>query len=144
MERFWFLRSSTATFERRIRFWRVSDGMLLETLDPGSSAVLDAELSPDGTAVAYGSSDGTVTLARNPLLPQHNCPGSGPADRDGDQDVDRDDLMMLVQGWLTVPSGEGTMADFRDFACLAGVLARTCIAIKIRDSLSRQSNLDGS
>ena len=73
--------SSTASFERRIRFWRVSDGALLATLTPGYDAVLTAVFSPDGQRFAYGSSDGTVTVARSPLPPMD-------ADVDGDLDLD--------------------------------------------------------
>jgi WD40 repeat protein len=79
--------ASTATFQRRIRFWRVSDGALLATLAPGSSAVLSAVFAPDGRSFVYGSSDGTVTVARSPLPLM---------DVDGDSDLDMDDHAVFV------------------------------------------------
>jgi WD40 repeat protein len=73
---------STPSFARRIRFWRVADGALVASLDPGAAAVYSAVFSPDGRCFIYGSSDGTVTVARSPIQPM---------DSDGDGDVDLQD-----------------------------------------------------
>jgi len=51
-----------------VRFWRVSDGLLLLTYDQETSiTVPSVAYSPDGTLFSYGRYDGGVVVARNPF-----------------------------------------------------------------------------
>ena len=59
--------TTSTNLGRRIRFLRVSDGAELASVNPGSAAVNSLEFSPDGRLYVYGSSNGSVTVARVPL-----------------------------------------------------------------------------
>ena len=51
----------------KIKFWRLSDGLLLRTFDAETVGVSALDISKDGRFFAYGRQDGTVVLARMPL-----------------------------------------------------------------------------
>jgi WD40 repeat protein len=62
---------TTSGYARAIRFWRVSDGVLLGMYDKetgwGPDPVLPLALSPDGLHIVYGRGDATLVSATNPF-----------------------------------------------------------------------------
>mgnify|MGYP003881121087 CR=1 FL=1 len=111
----WLVSSSG---DHTIRLWSVSDGRLLRTYDQETSGVSDIRFSPNGQLFAYGRSDGTLVLARNPFMRrQGDVNGDGcvddsdllavllafgntgsnlPADLNGDRVVDDADLLLVL------------------------------------------------
>jgi WD40 repeat protein len=95
-----------------VRFWRVSDGMLLQTYDEETSLdVLSIAFSPDGQLFGYGRYDGTVVVAHTPTLLR-----DGDVNNDGCVD-DTDLLQMLFvfgQSGSNLPedlNNDGTVND---------------------------------
>ena len=66
---------ASTSLDHTVRFWRVSDGTLLQTFDTetyfkgsgGFAAYSPIKFSPDGSRFAYGRADATVVMAGNPL-----------------------------------------------------------------------------
>jgi WD40 repeat protein len=53
---------ATASEDRNVRVWRISDGTLERTIDGPPSTSLDVALSPDGKLVALATTDATVHI----------------------------------------------------------------------------------
>jgi WD40 repeat protein len=95
-----------------VRFWRVSDGMLLQTYDEETSLdVLSIAFSPDGQLFGYGRYDGTVVVAHTPTLLR-----DGDVNNDGC--VDDTDLLQVLfvfgQSGSNLPedlNNDGTVND---------------------------------
>ncbi len=112
------LLASAGGWDWTIRLWRVSDGALLQTYDQETgTGVLSIQFSPNGRFFAYGCSDATVVLARNPFWQEGDVNGDGcvddadllavlfafgnsgsnpPEDVNGDGVVDDADLLMVL------------------------------------------------
>lgn len=87
-----------------IKLWRVADGNLLRSYDQNVTGYA-IDFSPNGRLFAYGRTDGTVTVAHNPLAPV--------GDVNGDGAVDTADLLLLLAAWGECPGGgEPCPADF--------------------------------
>lgn len=55
---------ATASFDKTVKIWRVSDGLLLRTLTGHSGQVRCVAFSPDGNYLASGSGDTTIRIWR--------------------------------------------------------------------------------
>ncbi len=76
----------SGSWDRTIRFWRFSDGALLQAYDQETfGGVFSVQFSPNGRFFAYGRNDATVVLARWP-----------DSDINGDGCVDEADLLAVL------------------------------------------------
>jgi WD40 repeat protein len=59
---------ASASNDKTIKFWRVSDRSLRQTYDQETfDGVISIAVSPDSRLFAYSRRDGTVVVARNPF-----------------------------------------------------------------------------
>jgi WD40 repeat protein len=79
--------SGDRVYDGVVRFWRVSDGMLLRFFnqDPNNlySYVTGVAYSPDGSLFAFGRADFQVTVARDPFALPAPTPTPAPSIRPG-------------------------------------------------------------
>jgi WD40 repeat protein len=116
----------SGSLDGTLRFWRVSDGTLQRTYDQETGLeVFTVSFSPDGRLFGYGRGDGTVVLARAPVLP-----------RDGDVNddgcVDDTDLLQVLfafgRSGANLPedlNSDGTVDD-SDLLEVLGNFGRGC------------------